>query len=191
MPTGYTAIIEEKADLTFREFALRCARAMGACVMQRDDPADDPPKVPEPSECDAKRKREAEAKLIELRGLSAEGARALWQADCEHITKKNAESVAEAKELERRYARMRAMVTAWAAPADHEGLRRFMLEQIDMCKSDWTPYIRKAAETPGDWLAGEIKASEWTLEYSAKHAAEELERTADRKRWIDALYASL
>jgi hypothetical protein len=26
MPTGYTAIIEERADLTFRDFALRCAR---------------------------------------------------------------------------------------------------------------------------------------------------------------------
>lgn len=45
MPTGYTAIIEERADLSFRDFALRCARGMCACVMQRDDPMDELPKA--------------------------------------------------------------------------------------------------------------------------------------------------
>ena len=48
MPTGYTAIIEDKPGLTLREFALRCARGMGACIMQRDDNMDEPPKAPEP-----------------------------------------------------------------------------------------------------------------------------------------------
>jgi len=192
MPTGYTAIIEERADLTFRDFALRCARAMGACIMQRDDPTDDPPKAPEPSDYYMKQKRAAEAKLSELRGMSTDGARAMWQSDCERIAKSNAESVAKAKETERRYTRMRKMVTAWKPPTkDHDGLRRFMLEQIDLCSSDWKPYTVEAPATPGDWLANAIKNAEWELEYSTKRAAEEVERADERKSWIDALYASL
>jgi len=192
MPTGYTAIIEERADLTFRDFALRCARAMGACIMQRDDPTDDLPKAPEPSDYYVKQKRAAEARLLELRGLRPEGVRALWQADCERIAKSNAESVAKAKETERRYKRMRKMVAAWEPPTkEHEGFRKFMLEQIDMCSSDWKPYTVEPPATPGDWLTNALKSAEWDLEYSTKHAAEEVERANERKAWIDALYASL
>jgi hypothetical protein len=44
MPTGYTAMIEEREDVTFREFALTCARAFGACIMQRDNSLAEPPK---------------------------------------------------------------------------------------------------------------------------------------------------
>ena len=139
-----------------------------------------------------KQKRAAEVRLLELRGLRPEGVRALWQADCERIAKSNAESVAKAKETERRYKRMRKMVAAWDPPTkDHEGLRRFMLEQIDMCSSDWKAYTTEPAPTPGDWLAKQFKAAEWDLEYSTKHAAEEIERADERKSWIDALYASL
>lgn len=43
MPTGYTAAFSDR-DVPFREFALQCARAFGACIMQRDDNPNDPPK---------------------------------------------------------------------------------------------------------------------------------------------------
>jgi hypothetical protein len=192
MPTGYTAIIGEKPDLAFREFALRCARAMGACIMQRDSPIDELPKAPEPSDYYEKSKRTAEAKLVELRGLTAEGKLALWQADCERIERENADNIAKAKESERRYSRMRAMVEAWTPPTkDHEGFRKFMLDQIDASSSDWKPYIVESAPTPGDWYANELKNAEWSLEYAIKNGAEEVERTNQRKAWIDALYASV
>lgn len=192
MPTGYTAIIDERADLTLRDFVLRCARGMGACILQRDDPMDDPPKAPEPNSYHEKQKRSAEARLIELRGLSEEGARALWQADCERIAKSNAESIAEASETERRYMRMRGLVEAWTPPTEqHGGLRRFMLEQIDACSYDWKPYVLEPPATPGDWLASQLESAQWDLEYSTKRAAEEIERHAERVAWIDALYASV
>jgi len=41
MPTGYTTDIYNGKDVSFRDFALNCARAFGACIMQRDDPADE------------------------------------------------------------------------------------------------------------------------------------------------------
>jgi hypothetical protein len=36
MPTGYTAAIGE--GIEFDKFVMQCARAMGACVMMRDEP---------------------------------------------------------------------------------------------------------------------------------------------------------
>ena len=45
MPTGYTIDIYNGKKVTFKDFALNCARAFGACVMQRDDPADEKPKI--------------------------------------------------------------------------------------------------------------------------------------------------
>ena len=49
MPTGYTEDIYNGKDVTFKDFALKCARAFGACVHQRDDDANDPPKLREPN----------------------------------------------------------------------------------------------------------------------------------------------
>jgi len=46
MPTGYTAKLCE-GEQSFGEFALGCARAFGACVMQREDSMDDLPKARE------------------------------------------------------------------------------------------------------------------------------------------------
>lgn len=42
MPTGYTADIKD--GITFRDFALRCARAFGATIMQRDEDISIPPR---------------------------------------------------------------------------------------------------------------------------------------------------
>ena len=52
MPTGYTHDIP--AGITFRQFALNCARAFGANIAMRDDPADKPIEVYEPSDYSAK-----------------------------------------------------------------------------------------------------------------------------------------
>lgn len=62
MPTGYTADLT--LDTPFERFAMRCARAMGACVMMRDDPMDAPiPDKWEPDDYYRKRLEDAKAKL--------------------------------------------------------------------------------------------------------------------------------
>lgn len=42
MPTGYTEPLYAGTPITFPEFALRCARAMGVAIMQRDESIDVP-----------------------------------------------------------------------------------------------------------------------------------------------------
>jgi len=192
MPTGYTSIINEKPDVTFREYALRCARGMDACIMQRDDPMGDPPKVPEPSDFYMVRLRETETRLHELETMSPESARALWQAEVEQITKQNAEETEKCLAIKHRYARIRDEVVAWVSPTpDHEGLRRFMLDQLQVCRSEWTPYLRPTEATPADWLAANIEAARWDITCAREGVEREMRRHEERKAWIEALYASL
>jgi hypothetical protein len=42
--TRYTIGVQDGSIKDFKTFALRCARAFGAGIMQRDDPMDQPPK---------------------------------------------------------------------------------------------------------------------------------------------------
>lgn len=191
MPTGYTAIIEEKSDLTFREFALRCARAFGACVLQRDEDIDQLPRVDFPSDYHTVERAKAEAKVRELRALSSEAARALFDSDVARATKYNEESATKCTALKDRYMAIRAQVAAWVPPtAQHEGLRKFMLEQIDMCRSDWTPYPSRVPTDLDEWLRGEIEEAERKVAYHAESQAKELMRYEERKAWIEALYGS-
>lgn len=37
MPTGYTSPLYEGKEISFEQFALRCARNFGALVMMRDE----------------------------------------------------------------------------------------------------------------------------------------------------------
>jgi hypothetical protein len=192
MPTGYTAIIEEKPDLTFREFALRCARAMGACVMQRDEGNDSLPRVDPPSDYHLKAKEKAEARLYELRSLTKESVRALFDAEVAAIKKRNEESVARAVEKEKLYKRMRRMVEAWTPPtAQHDGLRKFMLQQIDSCDSDWKPYTYEPPADPVKWHEEQIDGAYRDVGYHAEHHAQEISRYAERKDWIERLYGSV
>ena len=45
MPTGYTAMLTEEKEITFEDFALKCARAFGALIEMRDESLD--AKIPE------------------------------------------------------------------------------------------------------------------------------------------------
>lgn len=45
MPTGYTSPLYEGKEISFEQFALRCARNFGALVMMREEPLDTP--IPE------------------------------------------------------------------------------------------------------------------------------------------------
>lgn len=40
MPTGYTQDLADGKDVTFEQFAMKCARAFGALIEMRDEPMD-------------------------------------------------------------------------------------------------------------------------------------------------------
>lgn len=194
MPTGYTAAIADGID--FNTFAMRCARAMGATILMRDEPLDaEIPSAFAPSTWNEERLREASARMAELEAMTPEQAEqaalAAWQ-EAEAMRQKR---IAEIKELRAKYQAMLGRVDAWVPPTpDHEGLKTFMSQQIvDSLKfdCDLSYYEPKPRPDGATWLAQQKAKTASDIEYHATAGIEERQRTADRNAWIKALRESL
>ncbi len=191
MPTGYTEIIERDGpEPTFRDFAIRCARGMGACVMQRDESLDVAPRHRELSDYHIKELAKASARWRELDGMTLAQAAVIASAEHEAMTREWRDGEEVRIALMARYARMRTAVVAWKAPTPvHEGLRRFMLEQIDLC------FIRPMEEpTPVDaaaWLLEQKRQAARDIAYHTEEQVKEVTRCTEANAWIDAMMASL
>jgi hypothetical protein len=194
MPTGYTAAIAD--GITFEQFALNCARAFGALVTMRDDPADAaiPDRI-EPSDYHQRKLEETHVELDRLRAMTLEQCRAAaddafavelqcWQDRCD-----------KRKDLAGQYAAMLANVEAWTPPTpDHVGLKEFMAKQIRE-SIDWDcsdkydePPERKSTD---GWIAIRTAELQRYLAYHEEEYRKEVERAAQRTAWIQALKASL
>jgi len=193
MPTGYTSIIEDNPNVTMRDYALRCVRAMGACIMQRDDPLDDPPNTGEPNSYYREAKAKVEAELAQLESMDKRQKQKLFEKHIAEITEANVRYASEHKRKSDAYARIRADVVAWKPPTpDHEGLKKFMLEQIDLCYQPaeklYLLLPAPSAEIHYDVIIAELKRE------IANHLAneiEEAERHRERTNWIAILVESL
>lgn len=194
MPTGYTAKLMEKGQ-DFRSFVLTCARGMGACIMQRDDPMDQPPAKQKPSEYASKALKDAEKKLAKMKGMSAAKQRSHGEDLRSDAVASAMQSHHKALEEESRLERMAAQVRAWTPPTgDHKGLKDFMLEQIKISShGDWcAKYVEEAkAKTPEAYFAEAVSKTARDLNYYAEEHAKEVARTNERNEWIEQLYRSL
>ncbi len=193
MPTGYTSIIEDKADVTFRDYAMRCARAFGACVMQRDESPDSPPRPREVSGHYGKGIIAARGRLLEPATISAASARALWEADCESKRRHNEEAAADHARKSAAYAAMRSRVEAWTPPTpDHVELRRFMLDQIDLChRPEEETYVGVPFSSPETYVDAQREWAQRDLTYYAEEQAKEIERVEAANAWLKALLDAL
>lgn len=193
MPTGYTAAIAD--GITFKQYALNCARAFGALVLMRDDPADAPiPERFEPNDYHANELQNASARLSTLRLMSPAEAEIAAQNEYDEAVARENKYAKERAELHQKYDAMLAQVVAWQAPTpDHVKYKEFMEEQIRDsirwdCRGYSAPPLRLSAT---EWLTEAIKKAEHDIEYHTKHHAEEVERTNTRNTWIKALRDAL
>lgn len=192
MPTGYTYKLSQ-GEVTFREFVLTCARAMGALVMMRDEPMDAPLVRGEPSPYYAEKLEAARARVSLVESWTPEQAQS--EADATHarevadVMRRNAESKATAA----RYDAMTREVEAWHPPTkDHEGLRKFMLEQIAESRRFDCSYEAMPNRISG--LAHrtvELAKANRDVMYYVDESAKEDARVDGRNAWVDALVASL
>jgi hypothetical protein len=193
MPTGYTAAIAD--GITFREYALGCARAFGALITMRDDPQDAP--IPErfrPSDWHANELQKASERLTTLRLMSPAEADIAAQQEYEEAVTRENKYAQERAALRSKYEAMLAKVIAWQAPTpDHVGYKEFMEQQIrDSIKWDCSDYERAPERWTGkEWLARAIEKAKHDIEYHTRQHAEEIERVRGRNAWIKALRDSL
>lgn len=196
MPTGYTATICEKTQ-SFEDFALDCSRAFGALIEIRDEPNGAPiPERFEPSDYAKNKQAEAEARFEQFKKHTPKeqatlGAK-LKQDSLESLNDwADRDAMANA-----RIFGMRAKVEAWTPPtADHQQLKTFMLEQLDISLNDLN-YINQqiASEelrAPMEFYKAAYDSAKKDCGYYAQQHAEEVQRTEGRNEWLAQLRASL
>src|SRR6185437_10291153 len=195
MPTGYTADVADGKVTDFRTFALRCARAMGATILQRDEPMDAPPRLAEPSDFYAKHERELLDKLCLLDAMTEADAQRQQNEEAIARAKLRADSRHKRRQTRQRYEEMIRDTEAWVPPtADHAGLKKFMLEQLrDSVKLDCSEYAEEepAPESPAQWLARQRAQTAKDIGRAQSEYAAEVSRANGRNAWIQALYTSL
>lgn len=194
MPTGYTADVGDGKVTDFRTFALRCARNFGATIMQRDDPASDPPKHREPSDYYDKQLAQAQERLAWLRTLTPEQAQAEAIRLHDEDVRTEASYAAKRAETRKRYEAMLVEVDHWTPPtAQHVEMKSFMRSQLaESIDFDCLEYRHEYPTRDGaKWLQEETERAYKNVGRYAEEAAKERERCAGANAWIDALYASL
>lgn len=201
MPTGYTAELYEGDGQSFEKFVWSCARGMGALIMMRDDPSNAP--IPERFEPRTDyydtALAAAEARLVELRGMTAEEILQANLNERAEVLASRAKQAVKRSDLRRRYEAMLAEVAAWEPPTeDHQGLKKLMVDQLtesirfDCGKpGEEIRYPPMPEADPANWFEEQIAKAERNIEHHTVERAKEIERTESRNGWLAELRGSL
>lgn len=193
MPTGYTYSIGE--GISFEKFTINCARAFGALISMRDEPNDAPiPTEIKPSDYHAKELKRANSDLKKYEAMTISKAEKLCQKDYEDELKRIADSELKDAKLKTDYELMLSKVRNWTPPTpEHEGLKYFMIKQIEDSISCDCNYHREKPkkEKAEQWLLARKRQAIKDIDYHTKGHLEEVERCAERTKWIQDLVGSL
>lgn len=182
MPSGYTEPVQ-KGDITeFSDFALRCARGMGALILMRDEPLDAEIPVFQPSDHHGVKLGQAKERLAELEKASDAEITAMRDSEYKTAFDLWKDSCKEKAEWKSRYQSMLRKVRMWTPPTpDHQGLKEYMEKQfsdsIDWDCSDWE-MPRKLS--PEEWKEQEFKKIYREIAYHEREGEEEVSRTNTR-----------
>ena len=203
MPTGYTAHIEYGEITTGKEFLKLCTRAFGIAIDVKDEPLSTPtPSSFEPSPFYKESYDRALKKLEEVNKMTFDEAKIQMRADYEKRISTYKHYVERETAMNEKYAKVRKEVEEWIPPTEeHEGLKKFALEQIDMCvtKQEYIDeYLEKSKEEFDDgdeavqnYINDIVDYYQRDIERSYKSWQEELERTRSKNEWMTKFLESL
>lgn len=197
MPTGYTEAIKD--GISFKQYALSCARAFGALVMMRDEPADEPiPDEFKPSDYHVKALAESEEKLRVFQSLSEEDCQQEMEKERLKLIDSARKQIYENNDLLQKYNAMLRKAKAYCPPSpDHVEFKKFMIDQIEQsikfdCSGNYyTNELKKLPANVGEWKKSKIDKLMWDISYHTKENEEEINRTNSRNIWIKKLRESL
>lgn len=203
MPTGYTVYIEKNEITTGKEFLKLCTRAFGIAIGLKDEPLSVPtPTHFEPDTYYKKSYDKALEELNKVNNLTFDDAKNQMKAAYEKRIS-DYKSLAEKEiAMNQKYAKVRKEVEEWIPPTEeHQGLKKFALEQIDMCvtKQEWIDeYLEKSQEIFDDsdeavekYIRNIIECRKEDLDMAYKSWKEELERTEKKNIWIREFLESI
>lgn len=190
MPTAYTAEVQK--GISFEQFVMLCARAMGACIDMRDAPlnASIPDRF-EPSLYHQQKLEDANKRLAQLHQMSLQDAEVEAQQAHELALAAHNERVKEMAETRKRYLEMLDMVEQWEPPTkDHQGLQEFMYSQLsESLRFDcgWKDRPEPERLTAEQWKQEQINLELENIRHHANGQREEFERVESRNAWLKAL----
>lgn len=208
MPTGYTYFIENGDISTGAEFLKKCIRNFGCCIDQRDDPLTEPLKTDIHADSYHKKCYEEAVNRLEnfRKRTSDEMSDDIINAKQKELSGKKL-YLSHQELLRDRYLKVRNEVEAWVPPTpDHEGIKRFALDQIDMCiptEKDINKLREQVRDLDencnseidesdiGKYIIEETKFLERDIEYYKKKMIEDEERAANRTKFIKDFLSSL
>ena len=195
MPTGYTAELNDGKQVTFPEFAMKCARAFGALVEMRDDSLDAPiPDEFHPSNYHLDSIETAKKHLGEVKKWSNVRAEREAKKAFNDEVRSNKEHDEKNMQAGRAYITMLKQAGKWVPPTkDHEGLKSFMIEQL----AESLQFDCLHAQTMPQRLSGKqfqtqrIKSLRWDIAYHTEKHADEMRRAREKSEWVRDLRHSL
>jgi len=191
MPTGYTTDIYNGKDVSFRDFALTCARQFGACIMQRDDPIDEKPKImPEES---------YHAEALKKLGKFKKPTKAKFDSYIKEQIADCKETIDKMKKLQTAYNKKIKEAQNWNPPTpEHEGLKKFMIQQLTESMQFDCNYDHYESEinrlnkmTYNDYVTQEKNKYNRNIKYHTEYLEKDLNSIRQRNKWIQDLYNSL
>ncbi len=196
MPSVYTELIQE--GCSFNEFVMKCARAMGACVMMRDDPVSTP--IPErfaPTDYYAMKLDESKKELSRLKEMSQEEAedeaKNQFQTELKHLE----ERMEKNRQIYNKYNVMLQKIDRWIPPTeDHLGLKDFMKSQVKEsmdfdCDARYYTNIVVENLTGESWRSKNINKLLGEIDYYYIENQKELTRVEARNVWVKQLRNSI
>jgi hypothetical protein len=200
MPTGYTAPLYEGKEISFDRFVMNCARAFGALVTMRDDPAD--AEIPEKFEADTsyhdQQLNQADEELEIVSAWDDETAEREAANSFAEQVERFVESEEKKAAMRLRYQQMLAQVLDWEPPTgDHEGLKKFMTDQlVESIEHDCPLEERSHIGTPRrmngpEYREFRIASAQREIKHHTEQIHKEVERERGRTEWVQNLRDSL
>jgi hypothetical protein len=196
MPTGYTSDIYEGKAVTFKDFALKCARAMGAGITQRDEPGDNEIHFQEIDDFYYKKVQNAKADLSRALSRSVDYWEEQQRREIAEAIKYRDDYLENQDNLRSRYDHMLNEVRNWVPPtSEHDGLKKFMIEQLESSiefdtGGSYTPSVPEEKDV-ATYADEKIAVFAKSLQYAVESLTKQEDLARSQRAWVTALRDSL
>lgn len=207
MPTGYTYFIENGDISTGAEFLKKCIRNFGCCIDQREDPLSSPLITEvKPSSYYKEQYENTVKKYDEFKSKTNDEIREMMRDQRDKVLSDTERYLSKQKLLRNKYLIVREDVENWVPPTpDHEGIKRFALEQIGMSIpteddiNELEEKVKKLKNSSteinegdiGQYIIDTMRYFERDIEYYRQKMIEDEEQASKRTKFIQDFLSSL